>query len=117
MSNTLNDTTIARPVSLKKNVTYASAEQERMATLLSQLGAYPQKADFTLSTDASSKTYTLINNYLTSASNLTAVEIVQQGFANTVASVTDEILNPGKLTMIEITTSLDYSEDKYTWLK
>lgn len=106
-----------RSVSLKKNVTYASAEQERMATLLSQLGAYPQKADFTLSTDASSKTYTLINNYLTSASNLTAVEIVQQGFANTVASVTDEILNPGKLTMIEITTSLDYSEDKYTWLK
>ncbi len=106
-----------RSVSLKKNVTYASAEQERMATLLSQLGAYPQKADFTLSTDASSKTYTLINNYLTSASNLAAVEVVQQGFANTVASVTDEILNPGKLTMIEITTSLDYSENKYTWLK
>ncbi|MBE5739564.1 MAG: extracellular solute-binding protein [Clostridiales bacterium] len=106
-----------RSVSLKKNVTYASAEQERMATLLSQLGAYPQKADFTLSTDASSKTYTLINNYLTSASNLTAVEVVQQGFANTVASVTDDILNPGKLTMIEITTDLDYSDNKYTWLK
>ena len=106
-----------RSVSLKKNVTYASAEQERMATLLSQLGAYPQKADFTLSTDASSKTYTLINNYLTSASNLTAVEVVQKGFANTVASVTDKILNPGKLTMIEITTDLDYSDNKYTWLK
>lgn len=106
-----------RSVSLKKSVTYNNEEQRNIATLLSQLGAYPQKADFTMSTDASSGNYKLVNNYLTNASNYTALEVVQKGFANTVASVTDEILNPDKLTMLEITTTLDYTENKYTWLK
>jgi ABC-type glycerol-3-phosphate transport system substrate-binding protein len=106
-----------RSVSLKKNVTYATPEQSRMATLLAQLGAYSQKADFKLSTDATNSTYTLINNYLTSASNLTALEVVQRGFANTVGSITDNIVNPGNLTMIPITTTLDYTASKYTWLQ
>ncbi len=106
-----------RSVSLKKNVVYDNDEQRNMATLLSQLGAYPQKADFTMSTDASSGNYTLVNNYLTNASNYTALEVVQKGFENTVKSVTDKILNPGNLQMIEITTTLDYSENRYTWLK
>ncbi len=106
-----------RSVSLKKNVTYANEEQRNMAALLSQLGAYPQKADFKMSTDASSNNYKMISNYLTAASNFTALEVVQRGFANTVASVKDNILNPGNLSMIEITTPLDYTESKYTWLK
>ena len=106
-----------RSVSLKKNVTYANEEQRNMAALLSQLGAYPQKADFKMSTDASSNNYKMISNYLTSASNFTALEVVQKGFANTVASVKDNVLNPGNLSMVEITTTLDYTESKYTWLK
>ena len=59
----------------------------------------------------------MISNYLTSASNFTALEVVQKGFANTVASVKDNVLNPGNLSMVEITTTLDYTESKYTWLK
>jgi len=106
-----------RSVSLKKSVTYDNEEQRNIAKLLSQLGAYPQKADFTMSTDASSGNYTLVNNYLTNASNYTALEVVQKGFANTVKSVTDKILNPGNLTMLTITTKLDYTTSKYTWLK
>ena len=70
-----------------------------------------------MSTDASSGNYTLVNNYLTNASNYTALEVVQRGFANTVKSVTDKILNPGNLTMLTITTKLDYTSSKYTWLK
>ena len=105
-----------RSVSLKKNVTYADSEQRNMATLLAQLGAYPQKADFKMSTNATNDNYSMLTNYLTNATNLTALQVVQKGFANTVKSVTDEILNPGKMTMIEIITKLDYSDDKYTWL-
>ncbi len=108
--------TATRSVSLKKNVTYSNEEQRNIAGLLSQLGSYPQKADFTMSTEASSGNYTLVNNYLTGASNLSALDVVRRGFNNTVNSVTDGILNPGNLSMIEITTSLDYTASKYTWL-
>ena len=98
-------------VSLKKAVTYSSEEQTKVAQILSQVGSYPQKNDFTLTTAMSTKNYQMILNYLNGSSSESALQIVQTGFNNTKICV-----EGADLEMVPIETELDFSKDKYDWL-
>ena len=98
-------------VSLKKAVTYSSEEQTKVAQILSQIGSYPQKQDFTLTSAMSTKNYQMILNYLNGSSNDSALQIVQTGFNNTKICVEE-----AKLGMVPIETELDLSPEKYAWL-
>lgn len=98
-------------VSLKKAVTYSSEEQTKVAQILSQIGSYPQKNDFTLTSAMSTKNYQMILNYLNGSSSESALQIVQTGFNNTKICVEE-----ADLEMVPIETELDFSKEKYDWL-
>lgn len=99
-------------VSLKKAVTYSSEEQAKIAEILSQIGSYPQKQDFTLTSAMSTKNYQMILNYLNGSSNDTALQIVQNGFNNTKVCVEE-----AGLEMVPVAKELDLAQEKYAWLK
>ena len=98
-------------VSLKKAVTYSSEEQEKVAQILSQIGSYPQKSDFTLTSAMSTKNYQMILNYLNGSSSESALEIVRNGYNNTKICVEE-----AGLEMVPVETKLDFSKEKYAWL-
>ena len=98
-------------VSLKKAVTYESEEQIRVAEILSQIGSYPQKRDFTLTSAMSTKNYQMILNYLNGSSAETALEIVSIAQDNAKICVED-----AGLELVPIEKELDFTEEKYEWL-
>jgi len=99
-------------VSLKKAVTYSSEEQTKVAQILSQIGSYPQKNDFTLTSAMSTKNYQMILNYLNGSGTETALQIVRNGFNNTKICVEE-----AGLEMVPVEELLDFSPEKYAWLK
>lgn len=98
-------------VSLKKAVTYDSEEQIRVAEILSQIGSYPQKRDFTLTSAMSTKNYQMILNYLNGSSSDTAFEIITAAQENAKICVED-----ANLALVPIEKELDLAEEKYEWL-
>lgn len=98
-------------VSLKKAVTYDSEEQIRVAEILSQIGSYPQKKDYTLTSAMSTRNYQMILNYLNGSSSDTAMDIIAEAQENARICVED-----AGLALMPVGKELDLAEEKYEWL-